>query len=387
MAAPAAGEPEDKAEGAGKDEIAMVQMGAEAREQGALDDEYDQKFRQLKREAGWKTCLIIFLAITSIILFCSTIFALLDSAKYKGFMDKDCDSRGSPYVPYVPQPPPPAPATDIVLSACNNQGYLFDGASECECFPCFSGPACEHYVGDGECVIDVNSGSPDIFTEYWAQNPMASTVKMTHHLAYRPLRVWQRLEAAVRAVHRLAGNADTEGKYLVFGDGATPLITVAQMAERGEETQGTCVASGASGTYQCAHAHIWAQKPYYSGYNPVVYPEVLEFVGEQQETAQLDNETTVIEFITTPNNPDGDIRERKLTDRTAVWDLAYYWPMYTAMTGPPDVQDDDFQLFTLSKLTGHASARVGWAWVSDKEDWRRMQAYIRKSTLCSAFTQ
>jgi hypothetical protein len=52
---------------------------------------------------------------------------------------------------------------------------------------------------------------------------------------------------------------------------------------------------------------------------------VLEFVGEQQDTAKLASEPNVIEFITHINNPDGEIRARKLPGRTAVWDMAYYW--------------------------------------------------------------
>ena len=63
---------------------------------------------------------------------------------------------------------------------------------------------------------------------------------------------------------------------------------------------------------------IWGQKPYYSGYNPPVYPEMLEFVGDRQKEDMV-GEEDVIEYITSPNNPDGDIRGRVLEGRTAVW--------------------------------------------------------------------
>ena len=55
-------------------------------------------------------------------------------------------------------------------------------------------------------------------------------------------------------------------------------------------------------------------------------PQVLEFVGEQEDTSKLANEPSLIEFITHINNPDGAIRTRTLPPgRTAVWDMAYYW--------------------------------------------------------------
>jgi hypothetical protein len=54
------------------------------------------------------------------------------------------------------------------------------------------------------------------------------------------------LEAAIRGVHKLVNNADPTGMYLVFGDGSTPLISVAQMVRRDSSEQGTCDAAGAA---------------------------------------------------------------------------------------------------------------------------------------------
>ena len=58
---------------------------------------------------------------------------------------------------------------------------------------------------------------------------------------YRPPgKVAGRLEAAIKGVHKLVNNANPEGMYLVFGDGSTPLITVAQMVRRNASKEGTC---------------------------------------------------------------------------------------------------------------------------------------------------
>lgn len=68
-----------------------------------------------------------------------------------------------------------------------------------------------------------------------------------------------------------------------------------------------------------------------------------------------------IELVTSPNNPDGSIREAvvKGGEGFVVHDLAYYWPQYTAMTS---AADHDVMLFTASKCTGHAGSRIGYAY-------------------------
>lgn len=65
-----------------------------------------------------------------------------------------------------------------------------------------------------------------------------------------------------------------------------------------------------------------------------------------------------IEIICSPNNPDGFIKQSVLNSEKGktIHDLAYYWPQYTAITGPAD---HDIMLFTVSKCTGHAGTRLG----------------------------
>ncbi|KAJ3704733.1 hypothetical protein LUZ61_008438 [Rhynchospora tenuis] len=60
-----------------------------------------------------------------------------------------------------------------------------------------------------------------------------------------------------------------------------------------------------------------------------------------------------------------------------VHDMAYYWPHYTPMRGPAD---HDIMLFTLSKATGHAGTRIGWALVKDTDVAREMVNYIILNT-------
>lgn len=65
-----------------------------------------------------------------------------------------------------------------------------------------------------------------------------------------------------------------------------------------------------------------------------------------------------IEFVTSPNNPDGTLRRPVLRGSTVIHDHAYYWPHYSAILAP---SDEDIMVFTDSKISGHASSRFGCA--------------------------
>ncbi|KAG8377301.1 hypothetical protein BUALT_Bualt08G0015000 [Buddleja alternifolia] len=101
-----------------------------------------------------------------------------------------------------------------------------------------------------------------------------------------------------------------------------------------------------------------------------------EFEGEASQLKNSsDNTTNIIEFVTSPNNPDCSLNEAvsQGPSTRAIYDHAYYWPHYTAIPTPAD---KDVMIFTISKLTGHAGSRFGWAFVKDKEVYENMNIYI-----------
>jgi len=69
--------------------------------------------------------------------------------------------------------------------------------------------------------------------------------------------------------------------------------------------------------------------------------------------------SSFIELVTSPNNPDGQLKKAILQGQyvKTIHDLAYYWPHFTPITQP--AVDEDLMIFTLSKLTGHAGSRFG----------------------------
>lgn len=90
--------------------------------------------------------------------------------------------------------------------------------------------------------------------------------------------------------------------------------------------------------------------------------------------------SSFIEIVCSPNNPDGAIRHAVLGTQGGkrVHDLAYYWPQYTPMRG---LADEDIMLFTVSKATGHAGTRIGWALVRDADIARRMVKFIEMNSI------
>ncbi|CAA2943351.1 tryptophan aminotransferase-related 4-like [Olea europaea subsp. europaea] len=99
-----------------------------------------------------------------------------------------------------------------------------------------------------------------------------------------------------------------------------------------------------------------------------------EFQGDASVMKNTsDSGGNVIEFVTSPNNPDGHLRKAILPSANAIYDRAYYWPHFTAIPAPAD---EDIMIFTISKLTGRAGSRFGWALVKDKDVYLNMCEYL-----------
>ncbi|KAK9165490.1 hypothetical protein Scep_000681 [Stephania cephalantha] len=87
-----------------------------------------------------------------------------------------------------------------------------------------------------------------------------------------------------------------------------------------------------------------------------------------------------IEVVTSPSNPEGELREPVLEGSSVktIYDYAYYWPHYTGISSPANT---DLMIFTLSKLTGHGGSRFGWAFVKDKAVYERMANYLEVNSV------
>ncbi|PIN14906.1 Kynurenine aminotransferase, glutamine transaminase K [Handroanthus impetiginosus] len=171
----------------------------------------------------------------------------------------------------------------------------------------------------------------------------------------------QQLENHIVKVHSIAKNANTKGKYIVFGVGSTQLLSAAVFA---------------LSTNLSSRANVVAEAPFYSPYKEQTdYFETARFHFVDNLKNVSDYGSEVIEFVTSPNNPDGNFKKPVFEGSSVqyIYDHAYYWPHFTAIPAPAN---EDVMIFTLSKLTGHAGSRFGWALVKDKQIYDRMLTYI-----------
>ena len=249
-------------------------------------------------------------------------------------------------------------------------------------------------------------GTPYIFEDYWLAHPEpALVVRPSYHLGYSPfeanplagsfdagvvdnlgakeIRAMPRLERAVREVHALVGNAELDGMHLVFGLGSKELVNAALYAL----AQRAAAAAPAPTSPPRDTAAVWAARPYYEGYvEPSSYFQTRLFAWQAADAPpQPSTERPVIEMVTSPNNPDGTMREAKVSPSEhsyTVYDHVYFWPHFAPITGPvtDHVHNRSVALFSLSKLTGHASTRIGWAVCRSAEVAALMRHFILLNT-------
>nr|GEW27959.1 tryptophan aminotransferase-related protein 3-like [Tanacetum cinerariifolium] len=228
-------------------------------------------------------------------------------------------------------------------------GSIYEGEPVCECYDCYVGANCAE-LSPG-CAADADSGDPIFFEPFWMQNAADSAVVISgwHRMSYRYTDYTTmsiELEKYIRKMHSIVGNAVTEGRYLVFGIGSTQLLNAAVYALSSENSS--------------TPSNVLASIPFYPMYKAQTMffnSENFQFEGDTNswQSNNLTNNMDVVEFVTSPNNPDGELKTSVLGGKT-IYDHAYFWPHFTPIPGP---SDHDLMIFTLSKLTGHAGTRFG----------------------------
>ncbi|KAL8217534.1 hypothetical protein R6Q57_020907 [Mikania cordata] len=218
------------------------------------------------------------------------------------------------------------------------------------------------------------SGDPTMYENFWKQKGAETTVVTPswYHISYfSDIKniCWflePGLMSAITRLHKVVGNAVTEDRHFVVGTGSSQLYQAALYALSPHNASGPM--------------NVVSAAPFYSSYplmTDYLKSGLHKWAGDANE---FNKQEPYIELVTSPNNPDGFTRQNvvKGDKGILIHDLAYYWPQYTPILVPADY---DIMLFTVSKSTGHAGSRIGWALVKDGEIARKMTTFIEINTI------
>lgn len=173
-------------------------------------------------------------------------------------------------------------------------------------------------------------GNPDFLIPYWEARFPEWHLDLSENLAYQFTGIPQLKENVIK-LHNKVGNASTEGKTVVIGNGATHIL---------------------NGLIQIHSSPLVYAKP-------PNYHKFYDYIKVANKTWSCHK--NALEIVTIPNNPDGETH--KGYSDFQVHDLSYNWPTYV----DHKKLNHDVMIFGLSKATGHASARVGWALLEDEK--------------------
>ncbi|KAE8731314.1 Pyridoxal phosphate (PLP)-dependent transferases superfamily protein, putative isoform 2 [Hibiscus syriacus] len=237
-------------------------------------------------------------------------------------------------------------------------GFVGDGNEPvCECNTCYTGPDCSRFISlRGECRR--HSTSSALVLSGW--NRMSYTYSDTTFFS-------QQLESLIRKLHAFVGMQSHETDTL-FSAQVRPKSLVRLLMH--------CLFK----MPPHSRLHELLLQSYYTLYKyQVEYfnSEKFKFEGDAYKWRnRSDGSADVIEFVTAPNNPDGRLNKAILDGPNVktIYDRAFTGHILQPIPAPAD---EDLMVFTLSKLTGHAGSRFGWAVIKDETVFNRMVAHMQ----------
>jgi len=235
-------------------------------------------------------------------------------------------------------------------------------------------------------TVDVSAGRGGLLETFWRRHGgprelvlTPASARMDYELdsAATSLDVpaKSRLEELLRALHEVVGNAAVQHHHLVLGSGSRQVVLAALHAAW--RRAGRPVRVVAAAPFYPFHARLAGMAPGIATWGGA------RFEGDGgAATPELEPGGPTFELISSPANPTGLWDARRETSGPCLFDLAYHWP-HLAPQGalPLQPRADALMAFSLSKLTGHAASRVGWAWVEDEQDAAVMRHFIRHDTI------
>ncbi|KZV34746.1 hypothetical protein F511_00648 [Dorcoceras hygrometricum] len=233
-------------------------------------------------------------------------------------------------------------------------------------------------------TIDLDHGDPTMYERYWQKLGDKATVlipgwRFISYFSDVKNLCWflePEFANSIIRLHKLVGNAVTENRYIVVGTGSTQLFQAVLYAVSPPNATEPIEVVSAAPFYSVSHGFL-DQLRIISSDNGLFEVWTLQM---GRDARKFKKNRPYIELVTSPNNPDGFSRDAVVNQDGGILihDLAYYWPQYTSISY---TADHDIMLFTVSKSTGHAGTRLGWALVKDQEIAKKMTEFIVLSTI------
>lgn len=202
--------------------------------------------------------------------------------------------------------------------------------------------------------LDLGLGEPEYMQPYWdtyAVTPMAVNCR------YPSLDGDEFLIEYIRKLHKQKNSPVnvTDEWEVVIGNGASQLVQAALYSYNfGRQMQ------------------VYAKPPHFARFHSFVRfsGRPLKFVNERKN---IEWNTPIIEINTWPSNPEARCFDP--LSKEVVYDCCYLWPQYTSLERNK-LYSGSLYVFSLSKLAGIASFRIGWAFVKDKRVADLMKDFI-----------
>jgi len=187
--------------------------------------------------------------------------------------------------------------------------------------------------------------------EYWRSKLINISYPISSMTRYS-LTGSPKLHELVRKFHKLQNpNADFDQKELVFGVGATQVLHAILYAIYHKLKRKLL---------------ITVRTP---GYLDI--PETIPVLHTCQATYQPNLTYADVEFMATPNNPDGRLQTAQPGVLYTVYDRINFWPCYIgddpSLPSRHTFKEEDITVFSLPKLNGFSGSRLGYAFIRDPE--------------------
>lgn len=202
--------------------------------------------------------------------------------------------------------------------------------------------------------LDLRWGNPTFLSPYWDFTPIkVDGLKKPMDYVFGGT---ASLKSEITRLHASVKNAVTENRHIVIGPGATALLLgLLYVLKNNPELLPNPRKRVSS---------AWATPPHYSRFKELAKISGLGW-GRGKEA---------IRITTMPNNPDGRLPTREKAD---ILDLCYLWPQYAEIVAP---QRHPIMVFSLSKATGHASTRIGWAVIENPMLAKKLEEHIEHTS-------